>query len=143
MSRMGSGAASPGLENRDDRGADAPVVGGLALELLSPRRRQAILADGPPGFRDRRRRLDESLQEQLLQGRVQGSLFDAQFVVRDGLDALGDGVAMERPVGEDAEDQHDEGAGRKAVVPRHSLTMPIVARTPAAVKHGRALYFRR
>jgi hypothetical protein len=46
--------------------------------------------------------LHPTFHEQLLEGRVQGTFFDAKDVARELPDALGDGIAMERASLQDA-----------------------------------------
>ena len=61
-----------------------------------------------------------AFQQELLERGIERALFDAQLVVREASDPLGDGVAVQRPAREHAQDEHDQGAGRKAVFTRHS-----------------------
>ena len=105
---------------RINRGGHASIVGTFQIELLLPGRRQAVLAHRAPGLGHRGRCLDPALEQQLLERRIERTFLDAQLFPGQGVNALGNGVAVQRPGGEHPQHEHDQGAGRQTVFARHS-----------------------
>src|SRR3954466_6856993 len=80
--------------------------------------RAAIVLGGAPF------RCDPAVQQQALQGRVEGTLTDLQHLLRDDLEALGNAVAVQRARDERTQDQQVERAGqqvRRLIRQRHGL----------------------
>src|SRR5262245_49080292 len=109
------------IENGVDGFREARVFLALGVKLLPAGGREAVLAHLAPGFRRSQARLHPALDEQLLQGGIQRAFFDAELVLRQEGDALCHRVAVQRLSRKYAEDEEDQGPGRKAVGPRHSL----------------------
>ena len=95
--RASASAASCSVEHRADGGGHPPVVGAFELQLFPAGGRQLVIANGAAGLGDCRRRLDPSLEQQLLERRIERALLDAQLFARQRVNALRDGIAVQRP----------------------------------------------
>ena len=102
-----------------------------AISVSSCRRPLAVMRYSRtcrPDSDSRHVRFHPAFDQQFLKGGVERSLFDAELVGRQLMDALRDRVAVQRLRRQDAQHQHHERAGRKASFSRHSLPMPTVRR---------------
>ena len=100
-----------------------------AISVSSCRRPLAVMRYSRtcrPDSDSRHVRFHPAFDEQFLEGGVERSLFDAELVGRQLMDALGDRVAVQWLRRQDAQHQHHERAGRESSFPRHSLLMPTV-----------------
>ena len=92
------------------------------------RRREAVEAHFAVGFRDAPLGGDPAFDEHFLQRGIEQAFFDGEDFAGEQVDALGDGVAMQRAGLEHAEDEHGERAGRHSVFRpnrhRHHDIMP-------------------
>ena len=95
-------------------GEDDPVeLVALVRQLRPAGRGQRVEARAPVVLGRAPGGLDPAVQQQPLQGRIQRALAHLQHVVGDGLQVVGDAVAVLRPGGEGLQDQQVEGAREK------------------------------
>jgi hypothetical protein len=90
---------------------------------------EAIEADFSIGFGDAPLGGDPPFDEHFLQCGIEQTFFDGEDFAGKQVNALGDGVAVQRAGLEDAEDEHGERAGRHSVFRpnrhRHNNVMPL------------------
>jgi len=106
--------ATSGQSEHALNGADETLeLVALGVESLASRRRQRVIPGTPIVFGRSPFGLHPAVQEEPLQRGVQRALADLEDVLRHGLEALRDGVAVERPAHERPQDQQVEGAGQE------------------------------
>src|SRR5579859_962212 len=114
--------------------SDAIVVLKLGFELLLTRRAEAVEADLTVGFGDAPLGGGPALEQDLLQCWVEGAFFHFEDFAGEHVDALGDGVTVQRAGVEDAQYEHGQCSGRHAgfrhvllrhIFHRHRLSMPM------------------
>jgi len=111
-----------GEDQPHGRGQAVPALF-LDFELLLAGARQRVELGLAPGLGGAPFRAQPLLLLEPMQGRVERSLVDLDGVSRDLLDALGDGVAVGGPEGQDLQDEHVQGALRdRESFGRHRVT---------------------
>ena len=103
-------AILPRLENQSDRFGQPQPAGRLFLQLLSPFGREAIELRLAAGVRHLPVRGQQPAVFEPVQRRIERALRHLDYVARDQLKALRDGVAVNGPGGDDLEDQQVERA---------------------------------
>src|SRR6185369_14823859 len=93
-----------------DGGGEAGPLLGFVVQLLPAGRGEVIKAGTPAEFGDTPFSLDPALMLEAMQGGVERALVDPQDVLRDLLDALGDGPAVHGLVLEGAKNEQVESA---------------------------------
>lgn len=108
-----------------DGGGDTVVGVDLGGEMFAAGGCELVEADFAIGLRQAPFAGGPAVEEDFLEGGVEGAFFGGESFAGERVDALGDGVAMEGAMLEDAEDEHDEGAGgdTQSLV-RHIGTIP-------------------
>ena len=106
---------SGSAQNRLDGGIHTIVFGEFRFELLGTLCSEPIEANFAVSFGDAPLGGDPTLEQNLLEGWIERTLFHPQDFRGQRMDALRNGVAMKRAGTEDAEDEKDERAGRHLV----------------------------
>src|SRR4249920_2838863 len=106
-------AASWRVEQQGHGSGECAPRAGLRLELLATAARQRIELGFPVVLRGAPLGLDRALALEAMQRRIERSLLHAQRILRDLLDAIGDGPAVLRLERERLEDQEIERSLRQ------------------------------
>src|SRR5688572_237726 len=130
-------SASRVVEEQADGSGRAAILGHLEFKLLSPGGRDAVLAHLASRVRHLPACLDPTLEQELLEHRIERAFFDAQLFTREEVNPLGNGVSVKRLGVQHAKDQEDEGSWRNASACRHRMTMPIARRWRSVKRRGR------
>ena len=131
------------IEDQVDRLAGASVLRKRRVELLASARCEPVFTHLPTGFGRRPGGLDPAVQQQLLQGWIERAFLDTQLLSGQQVNALRDGVAVERLSMEEAQDEYGERTRREADFSRHSLTMHIHESSTGVNRHRHPIKIRR